>query len=350
MSRIKQKIELCDEYRRYLEVIFFLGNGVILQSQFYEICEKLNLSLSNYQTRITLDKLEKMDIIKKTTFLYGKNKVIILRKFAIRYLLNKESSDKVASIPKNIDKKAIVSIFKMNRIINIIDSYQIYSWENFLDRMYEIGSSLTYNRAKGAFYHEMLIRRYDLNLYEQELYTKGIQDYNKMLINLNNGRSKSKNVDISENIPINNRPNKMQNATMNTLIDTNIHIQSIFKLVDTTVIDIVIMDINNTQNVDKIIENMILSCIVLKQIFQDDNIEFRFKVDVWDLSAKENIKSKFVKKGDNKELNYVRDKLDTYKVDGRNVLLDLKLTVEDIKISVSHIDIYKKHLGNFKLI
>ena len=90
--------------------------------------------------------------------------------------------------------------------------------------------------------------------------------------------------------------------------------------------------------------------IKAQEIFKKDNLEFRFKMIMWDNVAKKNVKSILANKSINQEYNYIRSRLSTYKVDGRNVLLDLKLDINDIKISISHIDIYKKYLGNIKFI
>lgn len=355
MVKNEEKIELCRKYRVYLEMIFILGNNVMLQKQFYDISRKLNISISDYQTRKALDELEKAQIIKKQNFLYSKNKVIVLKKFAIRFLLNKESSNQVASTPKSIDNRVITSVFKVDRIIKIIDACEIYGWDNFLDKMYDVNSSLIYNKSKGIFYHEMLINKYNLNLYEQEAYLKGVENYNKMLNNLEYGRNNiidTTDIDGNGCILISNNINKarrLENATIDTLLNSNIHIQSITDLIETKIIEVVIMDVNNSQNINKIIDNIIISCIVLRGIFKEINIELRFKIVVWDAIAKENIKGILNKKNINEEYNYIRNKLNSYKFDGRNVLLDLRLDINDIKISLCDIDIYKKYLGNLKL-
>ena len=184
MIKTEDKFKICRKYRVYLEIIFILGNGVILQKQFYEICKKLYISRSDYQTRKILSELEKLQIIKKQNFLYSKNKVIILKKFAIRFLLNKKYSNQVASIPKSIDKRIITSVFKLDRVIKVIDVYGLYDWNNFLDKMYDLNSTLIYNKTKGIFYHQMLMSKYDLNLYEQEMYIRGLENYDNMLRNL----------------------------------------------------------------------------------------------------------------------------------------------------------------------
>lgn len=357
MIKTEDKFKICRKYRVYLEIIFTLGNGVILQKQFYEICRKLYISRSDYQTRKVLSELDRLQIIKKQNFLYSKNKVIIFKKFAIRFLLNKKYSNQVASIPKAIDKRAITSVFKLDRVIKVIDTYDLYDWNNFLDKMYDLNSTLIYNKTKGIFYHEMLMSKYNLNLYEQEIYIRGLENYDNMLRNLEYGRKKKFNDnEISfynldrDNIKFLNKRNKINNITIDTLINANIHIESITDLIDTKVVEIVVMDVNNTQNINRIIDSIIMSCIALKEIFKKDNLEFRFKIIMWDNVAKKNVKSILANKSINQEYNYIRSRLSTYKVDGRNVLLDLKLDINDIKISISHIDIYKKYLGNIKFI
>jgi len=357
MIKTEDKFEICRKYRVYLEIIFILGNGVMLQKQFYEICRKLYISRSDYQTRKVLSELERLQIIKKQNFLYSKNKVIILKKFAIRFLLNKKYSNQVASIPKAIDKRAITSVFKLDRVIKIIDTYDLYDWNNFLDKMYDLNSTLIYNKTKGIFYHEMLMSKYNLNLYEQEMYIKGLENYNNMLRNLECGRKKKfNNNEISysnldrDNIKFLYKGNKMNNITIDTLINANIHIESITDLIDTKVVEIVVLDVNNSQNINRIIDSIIMSCIAVKEIFKRDNISFRFKIITWDNIAKKNVKAILDKKSVNQEYNYIRSKLSTYKLDGRNVLLDLKLDINDIKISISHIDIFKKYLGNLSFI
>lgn len=210
---------------------------------------------------------------------------------------------------------------------------------------------------KGIFYHEMLMSKYNLNLYEQEMYIRGLESHKNMLRNLESGRKKKfNNNEISysdldrDNIKFLYKGNKMNNITIDKLINANIHIESITDLIDTKVVEIVVMDVNNSQNINRIIDSIIMSCIAVKEIFKRDNISFRFKIITWDNIAKKNVKAILDKKSVNQEYNYIRSKLSTYKLDGRNVLLDLKLDINDIKISISHIDIYKKYLGNLSFI
>src|SRR5699024_3870588 len=150
-----------------------------------------------------------------------------------------------------------------------------------------------------------------------------------MLRNLEYGRKKKFNDnEISfynldrDNIKFLNKRNKINNITIDTLINANIHIESITDLIDTKVVEIVVMDVNNTQNINRIIDSIIMSCIALKEIFKKDNLEFRFKIIMWDNVAKKNVKSILANKSINQEYNYIRSRLSTYKVDGRNVLLD----------------------------
>ena len=137
---------------------------------------------------------------------------------------------------------------------------------------------------------------------------------------------------------------------MDTLISSNIHIQSIINLMDTKIVEVLIMDVNNTQNTKKIIDNIITACIVLRNIFDDTDIEFKFKLVMWDDIAKDNIKSRLGKIEKFKDMNYVREKLSSYKIEGRNVLLDLGIDIDDMRISIVHLDFYKQYLENIKFV
>lgn len=358
MAKTEDKIKICRKYHVYLEVIFIIGNGVMLQKQFYEICRKLNISITDYQTRKVLTELENAQIIKKQNFLYSKNKLIIIRKFGIRFLFNKDSSNQVSSLPKNIDKRAIYSVFKSDRIIKIIDGYGLYSWDNFLDKMYDLNSSLIYNKQKGIFYHEMLMEKYNLNLYQQGAYLRCVENHSRMLNNLKKGRSKDSTgmnryeelYDIDSGLVVMKNSNlSLEKITIDTLISSNIHIQNITDLADKKIVEVLIMDINNTQNASKIIDNIISSCVLISNIFGKGNIEFRFKIVAWDNVAKENIRSKLGRKENLKDINYIREKLRMYKVEGINILLDLGLDIDDIKITITHIDFYNKYLENRKI-
>ncbi|MCE9676013.1 hypothetical protein LPC27_09560 [Paraclostridium bifermentans] len=358
MAKKEDKIKICRKYRVYLEVMFIIGNGVILQKQFYEICRKLNISISDYQTRKILIELENAQIIKKQNFLYSKNKLIIIRKFGIRFLLNKASSNQVSSLPKNVDKRAIYSVFKLDRIIKIIDAYDLYNWDNFLEKMYDLNSSLIYNKQRGIFYHEMLIQKYNLNLYQQEAYLRCVENNSRMLRNLKKGKNKDSTgmniyeelYDVDSGLVVMKNSNlSLDKITIDTLISSNIHIQSITDLVDIKIVEILIMDVNNTQNINKIIDNIIIACAVMRDIFKNDDIDFRFRILAWDEVSKNNIKSILGRMENYQQTNYIRSRLGGYKVGGRNILLDLKIDVDDIVITISCIDFYEKYLGGMKL-
>ena len=353
----EEKMEICRKYRVYLDVIYLIGNNVMLQKQFYEICRKLNISLSDYQTRKVLAELEHYEIIKKQPFLYSKNKLIVLRKFGIRFLLNKDSSNEVSSLPKNIDKRAILSVFKTDRLLKIIDGYNIYYWDNFLDLIYNTNNNFIYKRNEGTVYHSLLISKYELDYYKQESYMRAISNRDKMLKNLESGRCSKKNEKSSKEmkdklygaiISQNSRKldRRIENSTIDTMINSNIYIQTIINMSDTKIVEIIILDINNNQSANKIIEDIAMSCCVIKDIFKTSNIEFRFKVIAWDEVAKENMKSILNKKQNHDEYNYIREKLSTLKVDGRNLFLDLGIDIDDIRISLNHINMYKKYLNN----
>jgi hypothetical protein len=356
MIKTEDKIKVCEKYFAYLYIIMSIGNGVILQKQFYEICSKLDIYLNEYQIRKILEELEEFQIIKKQNFLGGKNKVIVLKKFAFRFLFEKDSSAEVSSLPKNIDKRVIASIFKFDRIIKIIDTYKICYWHEFLGKIEELNTSLLYHKYDGVFYHSMLIDKFGLDVSKQDMYHRGVKNREEMLKNLCKGRGGVIYDDIDlDNLDRNINPflvkyHKMETVTIDTLINSNIYIENIVDLLDTKIVEISIMDIHNSQNPKKIIDGIMLSCIAIREIFKEERIKFKFKVIMWDNVAKENVKSVLAKKDINQDYNFIRSKLINYKIDGRNALLDLRLDINDIRITLTHIDIYNKYIGNVDLI
>ncbi|MCG4682542.1 hypothetical protein, partial [Faecalibacillus intestinalis] len=86
--------------------------------------------------------------------------------------------------------------------------------------------------------------------------------------------------------------------------------------------EILIMDVNNTQNINKIIDNIIIACAVMRDIFKNDDIDFRFRILAWDEVSKNNIKSILGRMENYQQTNYIRSRLGGYKVGGRNILLD----------------------------
>lgn len=59
MISIKEKQEVSTKYKLYLQIIYIIGNKLILQKQLYELIKLLNISKTDYEIRKAIDELEK---------------------------------------------------------------------------------------------------------------------------------------------------------------------------------------------------------------------------------------------------------------------------------------------------
>lgn len=117
----ERKQETCNKYREYLRVINIIGNKIILQKHLMAISINLGIVKDEFAFIRDIRELEKNEIIKKIDYRSTKNKFILLRKYAIRYLANAKKSSDVASITRvNSNKRYDENIMKVQFIIDTI--------------------------------------------------------------------------------------------------------------------------------------------------------------------------------------------------------------------------------------
>lgn len=281
----EDKIKVCEKYNDIIEFIYLMDNGIILQKQFYILCEKLNLTLSNYHTRKILNELEEYQIIKRKKLSSSNYNVLILRKFAFIFIFNKKSSSTVSPSLTNIDKRVRLSILKADKLIKLIDNYNIYYIDNLLDLLYDLNSNILYKRCTGYYYHLNIIDKFNLDFYNQYTYFKAIDNYNTMLNNLSISRAcKFNSLDLNNSntyykYPCSNTntsKRELCNITIDNLINLNTYIQSISTLSSSKIIEIAVFDTSKDENINKLIKIIDSSCYLLKEIFKNSKLEFRF--------------------------------------------------------------------------
>ena len=117
----ERKQETCNKYREYLRVINIIGNKIILHKHLMSISINLWIVKDEFAFIRDIRELEKNEIIKKIDYRSTKNKFILLRKYAIRYLANAKKSSDVASITRvNSNKRYDENIMKVQFIIDTI--------------------------------------------------------------------------------------------------------------------------------------------------------------------------------------------------------------------------------------
>ncbi|WFA83410.1 hypothetical protein [Paenibacillus amylolyticus] len=116
---------VCERYSEYLYIIYHFGNKVILIKQLYRYAQEFGLANSYSAFYGHIKQLINAEIIRKEAFLaYGRKTqlhMLTLKKFGIRFVEGKVSSQYVAAVPKaNSNERILVSIFKNCYILNKI--------------------------------------------------------------------------------------------------------------------------------------------------------------------------------------------------------------------------------------
>lgn len=355
MVSINEKQIISMKYKLYLQIIYTIGNKIILQKQLYELIKLLNIAKTDYEIRNAIEELEKYEIIRKEKYLHTNNNIIVLRKFGVRFIENKNSSRDVSATPKNYKERAKISIVKSHYIIKIIKINNISSFEELINILENINSSILYKRNTGMKYLKSLEKNNKHYIKDNEIYKKtkaknSIRDANlkqgmyKRIGKGGKGKLYSNTTEIiyNEEVIFSNSYNKstfgkmIELSTIDTLINANVFIGSIKEIDGCIKVVVNIFDINNTQNVNRIIEKMAISMYIMRKIL-GCNTKFKFNIHLCDESAVINVKNSLLKI-ENKDI-YIIEKINSLRIDNINKLVNL-INIEpkeDIRISIHNI-------------
>ncbi len=166
---------ICEQYKTYLDIIYHLGNKVMLTKQLWQYAHELGLAnnLAEFYSQIT--KLEHSEIIRKEPFsAYGKKtqlQMLTLRKYGIRFVEGKENSYCVASVPKAAsNERILVSIFKncyiQSKILpRIHNESKKVTFDKIIDMLRRDCSTILLNKNEGVSYLSQLISNNRLQPY-----------------------------------------------------------------------------------------------------------------------------------------------------------------------------------------
>jgi hypothetical protein len=126
--RNKIKLELCRKYEDYIFLIYYLsseGKGGVLQEQIVKGALEMGLDTAKRTILAKLLQLKRAEIIKEIKYKKN-NRIIMLRKFAIKYLKNEWFTDvKSVHIP-NLETTYLKYIFRAEYfLINVIEKIGI---------------------------------------------------------------------------------------------------------------------------------------------------------------------------------------------------------------------------------
>lgn len=160
----KRKEQTCEKYKIYLKIIYYFSNKVILAKQLYEYAVALNIVNHKIEFWKQIDELKKYDILKSEIFVVSdrvtQHEVLILKKYAIRYLEGKEKSSQVAAVARsNSNERILLSLFKnkfiLDKIITIIKKRgQVVTFDSINTVINKKVSSLLFNKNQGLKYYE----------------------------------------------------------------------------------------------------------------------------------------------------------------------------------------------------
>jgi len=279
------KQAICEKYRTYLEIIYTFGNKVMLMKQLYQYAQVMGIvrSLSAFYSSIT--ELVNADILRRESFnAFGKKsqlQMLVMRKYAIRYLEGKHDSYSVASVPKALgNERILLSIFKSCYILNkIVPLIQRISKEVAFDtinqKLEHQHSSVIHNKNQGLSIISKL--RVDITLQDHLDMLSIDQDIERMEAikrkmegglrrgsEVSDGKGKGR-IQSSSASPIDDVENvtekkfgdpskkeKITNYTIDTMLAFNAYIAQIRFDEGQIKISVLIFDIYNKSNIYKI--------------------------------------------------------------------------------------------------
>lgn len=357
MVNTLEKERVCSEYKELLKIIYIIGNKVMLQSQFLDIAKLFSLINSKYEANKIIKELEEAELIKKEQFLDKKYKLLILRKYSIKFLEKKKRSNDVAAVPKSNTERAVTSVIRAYNFMEyskVLKNHPNFSLDFCILRVKSLGSTYLYKKNEGLEYLNFISKS---NIYrtDNEIHKLSIEKRNETIKNRVKGQNKrlhkgsegklysDYNLSLEKKIEdtviykdIRTRIEKeLDNTTVDTLLNSNIYVIKLSKKDDIIVVNAEIYDINNTQNINRIIEKILKLCYVYRKILKE-KCKFNIKVCVENKVAQERLLDAFNQK-DNEGKTYIENKLNSYRratATRDSIMLELQLDIEDIKINI----------------
>jgi hypothetical protein len=161
----EEKIAICEKYDDYLRVMHLFGNNIMLLKQLNQFGEVLKLYSSSAMFQRQMKELVEHEIIKYEPFFVNgrvtQHKIVILKKFAIRYLkgaTDPGGSQKVAPVPRlKSNDRILLTTFKGSFILQKVIPYlkknhETVSLDLILKYLSDRHMSLLTDKNKGIEY------------------------------------------------------------------------------------------------------------------------------------------------------------------------------------------------------
>ncbi|WP_061313224.1 hypothetical protein [Clostridium botulinum] len=298
MKTNERKQETCKKYDNYLKLIDILGDKIILLEQLIELSILLNIAKNRFEVIRAISEMEKNEVIKKIRYADTKKKIILLKKYAIRYLMGVSSSDKVASLPavttnKRYDLRILKNEFIIKEIIREMQSRGIKLDLNNLIRYIDLNRcNILMKNNEGIKYYNQLIYDNKLEINESEV----LYDCNNLKMqndivqaNLNGVAIKDDERKLKTKVDI------LYNSNIETLMRKNIYIKSIIQNEKGTRMNLYYLNVSNKANPYVIALNYAISYNIMERLF-GGNVYLEFNIIVKDEVVKLDILNELNKK------------------------------------------------------
>jgi copper chaperone CopZ len=375
----EQKEAVCSKYKEYLEIIDVFGNKVMLQKQLWQYIEKFGIEKHYIDFTKALAELEQYEVIKKEQFMGTSNKVIVFKKYAIRFLTGAKQSKDVGAVPKlQTPERVLISLFKshfiLNKVIPALEKKQIKPGiPEIFNYMENNLNSILYNKTKGLDYlstfksklGSILTKEYDksfekmneLEMIRSEARKKGSmtkkgKGKGKLEANTKNAleavNTALKALEGTISIKVSPKEKKLNEYNIDSMLNAFIYIAQIVKKSDVVTITLLHFDIFNKQDLYHIALCISAISNMFKRWFNNTLIvKLKYSVVLYDQVAQDNLQKEAKKKGSinprTKELSSEERLTELFKLN--NIIEDER---ENIEVFFTNYNITDNYLDAVK--
>lgn len=301
MKTNERKQQICEKYNEYLKLIDILGDKIMLLEQLIELSILLNIAKNKFEVVRAVSEMEENEVIKKIRYSNTKKKVILLKKYAIRYLKGVNSSSKVASLSavttnKRYDLRILKNNFIIKEIIKEMQSREIkINLNNLISYIEYNRCNILIKNIDGIKYYNQLLsdNKLRVNKSEIEYDCNNLKEQNDIVqANLNGVAIKNADRNIKTKTDI------LYNSNISTLIRKNIYIKNIIQNEKRTRINLYYLNISNKANPYVTALNYAIAYNIMERLF-GENVYLEFNIIVKDEMIKLDILNELNKKGIN---------------------------------------------------
>lgn len=331
----KNKEDAFKKHKEIIDIIYYLCNKIVLKQQLTQLCLKLT-KYREIDVDIAIAELAQQNILSKKQFLNTNRKLIYLTKYPVSQLENIKSRN-VQSI-KLTQEKIIKGVFKTEYILKKIEDLQNINLNYVLDMLNTKDNTIL---KKEEEIYKTLFSKYK-NVLEEDFEEDLRISIAKKII-MENRFKKDKKTTVTDVELLKRRQKSikiMGNSyyfNFNNMLCRNFFLEKINIKGSNLKIEVGFLDMYNTKNVTKIINNICYIYFMFLKYF-NRNYSLNIRLCIYTYSEKNatEIKNNILKKSvdfKSKQIKNVNMK--------ENILLKNGINPEKIKIGITSLDVAK---------